>query len=120
MAGWCCGCCSRLPSKRGLHGEMVEHCHGATGFCIALCWTHLFLPMFGEAALFQRSAAELMAMDWEPRYVAYIWVYTLIITSLCWLLYQFAETRAASVDSRDELDHDGRRSGAAWPPRWCT
>ena len=45
-------------------------------------------------------------MDWEPRYVAYIWVYTLIITSLCWLLYQFAETRAASVDSRDELsDH---------------
>jgi hypothetical protein len=98
--------CIRIPSIRCLQDELVNHCHSATGFSIALCWTHLFLPMFGEADFFQHSAAELMSMHWEPRYVAFIWVYTLVITTLCWWLYVYSEKRAAALTTRDALaDH---------------
>lgn len=95
-----------LPTRSGLRGELVEHAHSATGYTMALAWTHLFLPMFGEADLFQRSAAELMDMAVEWERVVFIWLYTALVTSACWWLYCIAERKAADLTSRSDLsDH---------------
>ena len=85
-----------LPSRRGLRAELLEHAHSAMGYTMALGWTHLFLPMFGEEDLFQRSAAELMQVHVPWARIAYIWVYTAFVTSLCWWLYITAERRSTS------------------------
>jgi len=99
-------CSYRMPSRRGLRGELVEHSHQATGYAVALAWTHLFLPMFGKADLFQRSAADLMGMHLGWRQILLIWAYTSVVTSLCWWLYVVAENRAGSLTGRSALaDH---------------
>lgn len=90
----------RLPSRDGLHAELVDHAHSATGYTCALCWTHLFLPMFGQADLFQRSPAELMELHIPAWHKLFIWAYTAVITTICWLLYVFAEKRVASLSSQ--------------------
>eukprot|EP00316_Scyphosphaera_apsteinii_P004598 CAMPEP_0119300458 /NCGR_PEP_ID=MMETSP1333-20130426/2400_1 /TAXON_ID=418940 /ORGANISM="Scyphosphaera apsteinii, Strain RCC1455" /LENGTH=496 /DNA_ID=CAMNT_0007302233 /DNA_START=247 /DNA_END=1737 /DNA_ORIENTATION=+ len=64
---------------------------------MALAWTHLFLPIFGEADLFQRNAAELMSMHVTWMHAALIWVYTAFVTSACWCLYVLAEKRVDSL-----------------------
>lgn len=90
-------CNWRVPSRRALHGELIEHSHSAMGYTMALAWTHLFLPMLGEADLFQRSAAELMEMKTDWHRCGFVWLYTICVTALCWWLYCIAEERQASL-----------------------
>ena len=98
---------SRLPKKRMLQREFREHAHGATGYAVALAWTHLFLPMFGEANLFLRSAADLMTIHADLKYKCFIWAYTAVITTSCWFVFCHAEksAKAVSPEERELSDH---------------
>ena len=93
--------------KLRLRTELVEHSYGATGYAIALAWTHLFLPVFGaEAAIFEHTAAQLMKIHADLQQLCYVWLYTAIVTTLCWFLCSFAEQRAAAFTTLEYLaDH---------------
>ena len=91
-----------LPSRDVVRAELIEHAHEALSYVIALSWTHVILPLLGGPSLV--SIGELMRHKYQGPYLVFVWLYTALVTSLCWWWFHLADERAAAPSAASLFD----------------
>ena len=81
------------PSQAELISELLRHANGIMSYVVALSWTHVILPLLGGPSRF--SIAHLMTHKFRGPFLVFMWVYTMLATSVCWWWFQVGDDQAA-------------------------
>ena len=96
-------CMDPLPWPM-LRAEAIEHGEAMLIYVPALSWTRTFLPLLGGPVLISWPA--LMFVKFHGIYLAFVWLYVLLMTGICSWWFRFADDEAKKIQTSSALpDH---------------